>query len=172
MKGTPLRQGNTQFASSLVNVQEQLYYYALQLTENRDDAQDLLQETNYKALKNISKLKHDAHRKAWLYTILRNTYINQLRSGHKRNMVFNSDETDQSALLATLAEHEHPDRVYFRKELKRMIDNMPVNYSRPLVLYLDGYQYKEIAEMLHVPLGTVKSRIFLAKKKLQSIYAS
>lgn len=172
MKRAAEKTGNAQFASSLVNVQEQLYYYALQLTENRDDAQDLLQETNYKALKNIGKLKHDAHRKAWLYTILRNTYINQLRSGHRRNMLYNSDETDQSSLFATLPESEHPDRILFRKELLRIIHSMPENYSRPLILYLAGYHYKEIADILEVPLGTVKSRIFLAKEKLKSVYAA
>ena len=87
------------FTGSLVKANEQLYYYALQLTEDRDDAQDLVQETNFKALKNFSRLKHDEHQNAWLYTILRNTHINNLRSGHHRNI--RSARTDQGLSAKT-----------------------------------------------------------------------
>jgi RNA polymerase sigma-70 factor, ECF subfamily len=158
------------FTGSLVSAHDQLYYYALQLTEDQDDAEDLVQETSYKALKNISRLKYDKHKNAWLYTILRNTYINNLRSGHNKNIKMN--HADQDALLtsAKLPEVEHPDRIFERKELMEKIRCLPAIYAKPLKLFLAGYAYKEISHMTDAPIGTVKSRIHLAKEKLKRAY--
>jgi len=80
------------FPGDLVKMQEQLFFYALQLTEDREDALDLVQETSYKALKNRTRLHNDDHIRAWLYTILKNTYINYLRSSHYRQLVHDTDE--------------------------------------------------------------------------------
>jgi len=159
-----------EFHRGLDSIRDQLYYYALQLTENRDDAQDLVQETNYKALKSFSNLGKLEHKNAWLYTILRNTHINNLRSGHHRNIQTN--RTDEEILVSTymLPESEHPDRVYERKELMASIRNLPAVYARPLKLFIAGYAYKEISRMTGVPIGTVKSRIHLAKQKLKRVY--
>ena len=75
------------FTYDLIKLQEQLYYYALQLTEDREDALDLVQETSFKALKNRNRLHNNEHIRAWLYTILKNTYINYLRSSHFRQLI-------------------------------------------------------------------------------------
>lgn len=158
------------FVSELVNLREQLYFYALQLTESRDDALDLVQETNYKALKHNSSNKQYEHVRAWLYTILRNTYINHLRSGYKKHTWINKEDSSAQQFMPVLPESEHPDRIYFRKELKEKISKLPANYSRPLTMHLHGYSYKEIASQMHVPIGTIKSRIFLAKQKIQKMY--
>ena len=80
------------FAGDLVNMQEQLFYYALQLTEHREDALDLVQETSFKALKNRTRLHNNEHFRAWLYTILKNTYINYLRSSHYKQLIHDTDE--------------------------------------------------------------------------------
>ena len=170
MKTTGTSAQRDKFTGSLIQANEQLYYYALQLTEDKDDAQDLVQETNYKALKNFGRLKHDEHQNAWLYTILRNTHINNLRSGHNKNI--KSARTDQEVQVfnATLPAHENPDRIFDRKELREKIRMLPSNYSKPLKLYLAGYAYKEIAHMTDVPIGTIKSRIHLAKEKLKRYY--
>lgn len=158
------------FTGSLIEVQDQLYYYALQLTEDRDDANDLVQETSYKALKNLSRLKYDKYKKAWLYTILRNTYINSLRSGHHKNIKSNRANQELQISSAMLPEFDHPDRVFERKELKEKIRKLPAIYARPLRLFLSGYAYREIANMTDAPIGTVKSRIHLAKEKLKKEY--
>jgi RNA polymerase sigma-70 factor, ECF subfamily len=159
-----------QFVSDLVDFREQLYYYALQLTENRDDALDLVQETNYKALKHNTNNKQYEHVRAWLYTILRNTYINHLRSGYKKNTWIGKEDSNLQQVYPVMPESEHPDRIYFRKELNEKISILPDNYSRPLTLHLHGYSYKEIAGKMNVPIGTVKSRIYLAKQKIQKVY--
>jgi RNA polymerase sigma-70 factor (ECF subfamily) len=158
------------FSGNLAKTRDQLFYYALQLTEDRDDALDLVQETSYKALKNYSRLKDLQHRNAWLYTILKNTHINNLRSGHYRNIVTNRSDQEVQVAMATLPEYEHPDRIFERKELNERIRCLPPVYAKPLKLFLAGYAYKEIAHMTGVPIGTIKSRIHLAKEKLKKAY--
>ncbi len=158
------------FAGSLIKAHDKLYYYALQLTEDREDAQDLVQETSYKALKNISRLKYDEHKNAWLYTILRNTYINNLRSGHNRNIRANRADQEMQVTSAMLPEYDHPDRIFERKELREKIRSLPPIYAKPLKLFLSGYAYREIARMTCAPIGTIKSRIHLAKEKLKKEY--
>lgn len=170
MKAMNSSEKRERFTGSLIQAHDQLYYYALQLTEDREDAQDLVQETSYKALKNMSRLKYDEHKKAWLYTILRNTYINNLRSGHHRNIRSNRADQEMQVSTAMLPEYDHPDRVFERKELREKIRSLPPLYAQPLKLFLSGYAYREIARMTGAPIGTVKSRIHLAKKKLKEEY--
>jgi RNA polymerase sigma-70 factor (ECF subfamily) len=162
----------SEFTGSLLKAHEQLYYYALQLTENQDDAKDLVQETSYKALKNFTLLKNDEHKNAWLYTILRNTYINNLRSGHHRNIKMNKADQNLQIGAAVMPDFENPDRIFDRKELMEKIRCLPPSYARPLKLYISGYSYKEIAKMTDVPIGTIKSRIHLAKGRLRKQYIS
>lgn len=158
------------FSNSLIRANDQLYYYALQLTEDREDAKDLVQETSYKALKNYSRLKYDEHKNAWLYTILRNTYINNLRSGHHKKIKSNRSDQEIQISTAPLPEFSHPDRIFERRELKEKIRQLPAIYAKPLKLFLAGYSYREIAHMNRTPIGTVKSRIHLAKKRLKMTY--
>ena len=170
MKAMSSSEKRDRFNGSLIQARDQLYYYALQLTEDREDARDLVQETSYKALKNMSRLKYDEHKNAWLYTILRNTYINNLRSGHHRNIRANRADQDFQVSAATLPEYDHPDRIFERKELIEKIRSLPPLYAQPLRLFLSGYAYREIARMTGAPIGTVKSRIHLAKEKLKKEY--
>lgn len=158
------------FTNSLLEAGDQLYYYALQLTEDQDDAKDLVQETNYKALKNYSRLNHIEYKNAWLYTILKNTYINNLRSGYHRNIIMNKSNQEAQVSNTIIPEFENPDRIYDRNELMEHIRNLSSTYAKPLKLFLSGYSYKEIARMSDIPIGTVKSRIHLAKEKLKKTY--
>ena len=159
-------------SSSILKLREQLFYYALQLTEDHNDAPDLVQETSYKALKYKGKLQHNKHTRAWMYTILRNTYINYLRSGHSRHIISENDDANLRIFTAQLPERDHPDRIYFRKELREMIELLPENYAKPLQLFLSGYSYKEISSIMNIPIGTVKSRIHLGKKRIRGAYAA
>ncbi len=160
------------FAGDLVNLQDHLYYYALQLTEDREDAMDLVQETSYKALKNRKRLHSNEHIRAWLYTILKNTYINYLRSSQYRQLVYDTDE------LNSYSDHQEgqsgfvPDEILLKKELLEIVGLLPGVYEKPIRMMLSGYSYKEISQKMNIPIGTVKSRIHLGKKKIKKVYAA
>jgi RNA polymerase sigma-70 factor (ECF subfamily) len=161
-----------QFAGNLVEMQDQLFYYALQLTEDRDDALDLVQETSYKALKNRSKLHDSEHIRAWLYTILKNTYINYLRSSHYKQLVHDTDELDYAISQTVTAGSDMPDDLLIKKELVDMIKRLPGVYEKPIEMFLTGYSYKEISKKMNIPIGTVKSRIHLGKKQIRKVYTA
>ena len=159
-----------EFTGNLLFMQDQLYYYALQLTEDKDDAKDLVQETSYKALKNQGKLLNDKNIKAWLYTILRNAYINFLRSGHNRQLTTDKNELNQQYDNTPSSVEESPDQVLIINELHEIIDRLPNDYGKPLQMFISGYSYKEISNEMNIPIGTVKSRIHLGKKKIKRVY--
>lgn len=152
-------------------MQEQLYYYALQLTEDREDAMDLVQETSYKALKNRSRLQNGEHIRAWLYTILKNTHINYLRSSHYRQLVHDSEELAQFPDLNNLSGVPTPEEEMMKKELMEVISRLPDVYEKPIEMFLTGYSYKEISHFMKIPIGTVKSRIHLGKRQLRRVYS-
>lgn len=159
------------FQYDLVRLQEQLYYYALQLTEDREDALDLVQETSYKALKNRNRLHNNDHIRAWLYTILKNTYINYLRSSHHRQLTHDSDELQNYATQSS-GSNGAPYEQMEKKELHQIIEMLPGVYEQPIKMFLSGYSYKEIARHMKIPIGTVKSRIHLGKKQIRKVYAA
>ena len=160
------------FAGNLVRIQEQLFFYALQLTEDREDALDLVQETSYKALKNQTRLHNDEHIRAWLYTILKNTYINYLRSSHYRQMVHDTDVLNQYSAQSLDSWEEQPDELLIKKELHEIIQLLSDKYEKPIQMFLRGYSYKEISQHMSIPIGTVKSRIHLGKKQIRKVYTA
>ncbi|MCK4749239.1 MAG: sigma-70 family RNA polymerase sigma factor [Bacteroidales bacterium] len=160
------------FAGDLVNMQEQLFYYALQLTEDREDALDLVQETSYKALKNRTRRHNDDHIRAWLYTILKNTYINYLRSSHYRQLVHDTEELNQYSAQNGDQPESLPDELLMKKELHEIIKLLPGVYGKPIYMFLTGYSYKEISRQMDIPIGTVKSRIHLGKKQIRKVYTA
>jgi RNA polymerase sigma-70 factor (ECF subfamily) len=159
------------FKYDLVQLQEQLFYYALQLTEDREDALDLVQETSFKALKNRNRLHNNDHIRAWLYTILKNTYINYLRSSHYRQLSHDSDELNNYAAPSSGSNGAPYDQLE-KKELHEIIGMLPVVYEQPIKMFLSGYSYKEIAKRMNIPIGTVKSRIHLGKKQILKVYTA
>jgi len=159
------------FIYDLVQMQEQLFYYALQLTEDREDALDLVQETSFKALKNRNRLHNNDHIRAWLYTILRNTYINYLRSSHNRQLIHDTDELNNRASQSGGTDGA-PHEQLQKKELYEIIEMLPGVYEQPIRMFLSGYSYKEIACRMNIPIGTVKSRIHLGKKQIRKVYTA
>jgi RNA polymerase sigma-70 factor (ECF subfamily) len=159
------------FMYDLVQLQEQLFYYALQLTEDREDALDLVQETSFKALKNRNRLHNNDHIRAWLYTILKNTYINYLRSSHYRQLVYDSEEINNYAIQSN-GSNGAPHEQLERKELYEIIGMLPGAYEKPIIMFLSGYSYKEISKQMDIPIGTVKSRIHLGKKQIRKVYTA
>lgn len=155
------------FQNDLVGIQDELLRFAYKLTADREEANDLLQETSLKALDNKDKYMPDTNFKGWIYTIMRNIFINNYRKV-VRDQTF-VDQTDQLYHLNLPRDtvFESTEAAYDLKEMHRIVNTLPREYKLPFSMHVAGFKYREIAEKLNLPLGTVKSRIFFTRKKLQ-----
>ena len=158
-----------QFNNRLLSLQDKLLYFALSLTSNDEDARDLLQETILKALTYRNQFTANTNFKAWVFTIMKNTFINNYRRNQKsRNTFDGNEEALRSAYRRNYAS-ETPEMVHSVMEMNKYIDRLDDDFRIPFKMHTDGYKYKEIAEQLDLPIGTVKSRIFFTRKKLQEM---
>jgi len=157
-----------EFNHQLLSLEDGLSRFALSLTSNKDDARDLLQDTLLKALVYKDHFVEDTNMRAWSYTIMRNTFINGYRLNARKNTVF--DTSTELYILSQNRDTKHilPDSTYAAKDISRIINNLEDMFKVPFVLHTEGYKYKEISEKLNLNLGTVKSRIFFARKKLKN----
>ena len=159
---------NIDFNEMLVTNADFLKPFAITLTRDNEAAQDLFQETMFRALANKDKYNVGTNIKAWLYTIMRNIFINNYRRRAKQNTIF--DSTPNEFLLnynqATIANTAESNLKI--KDITAAIHDLPEIFRNPFLLYFDGYKYHEIADMLHEPLGTIKSRIHFARKLLKA----
>jgi RNA polymerase sigma-70 factor (ECF subfamily) len=155
-----------EFQHKLLNLESSLERFAYSLTTNREDAKDLVQETFLKALIYRDKFVHNDNFKAWTYTIMKNTFINNYRRNARKNT--HRDQTKESYFLnqPKASGYDDPDSSYTTMELSRNIDQLEDEFRIPLKMHHEGYKYKEIAEKLSLNIGTVKSRIFFSRKKL------
>ena len=163
--------GNAKFQSNLMNLQANLLNFAYMLTSNRDDAYDLLQDTTLKALDNEDKYAKNTNFKGWVFTIMRNIFINNYRRAARAATVVDTTENLYHLNLCQESGIETPEGAYGVNEISAAIDDIADEYRIPFVMHIQGYKYNEIAEHMNLPLGTVKSRIFFARKKLQSRFA-
>ena len=156
------------FSSTILSHKQFLYQLAYKLTKNAEDSNDLLQETYFKALKNSEKFKEGTNIKGWLYTIMKNTFINAYRTRKNRNTFV--DETDNKYFInAGEAEKaSSADSTVDHEYMMKQINSVEKAYVETFMMYYNGYKYDEISEILGIPLGTVKSRIFLARKKMMA----
>ncbi|GGB08278.1 RNA polymerase sigma factor [Puia dinghuensis] len=157
-----------EFNQLLVNNAEFLKPFAITLTRDSEAAKDLFQETLFRALANKDKYNVGTNIKAWLYTIMRNIFINNYRRKAKQNTIFDSTPNEfllNSAQMAVPGTVESNLRV---KDIQAAIHKLPEIFRNPFLLYFDGFKYHEIAEMLQEPLGTIKSRIHFARKLLKN----
>ncbi len=156
-----------EFSQMVINNEEYLKPFAITLTRDIETAKDLLQETFYRAFANKEKYNAGTNIKAWLYTIMRNIFINNYRRKAKQQTVF--DNTPNEFLLnnnqAAIANGAIMNLQ--TKEIQLAVHKLPEIFRNPFMLYFDGYKYNEIADMLHEPLGTIKSRIHFARKLLK-----
>ena len=155
-----------EFNSNLTALQKNLEAFARQLTGNEDDAKDLMQETFLKAL--IYKEKYVNHNnfKAWVYTIMKNIFINNYRRTKKANTIIDQSEDLYYLNISNINTDTDPQSIINSMELERGIKMLDEDFRRAFDMYNDGYKYKEIAEELNLSIGTVKSRIFFCRKKL------
>ncbi|MBR4922161.1 MAG: RNA polymerase sigma factor [Bacteroidaceae bacterium] len=155
------------FTQNLLGMQTELHRFALKLTADREEADDLLQETSLKALDNEDKYTPDTNFKGWMYTIMRNIFINNYRRT-VRDQTF-VDHTDNLFHLSLPQDSgfESTEGNYDLKEIRKIVNTLPKEYRIPFSMYVSGFKYREIAERLGLPIGTVKSRIFFTRQRLQ-----
>ncbi|GAE84447.1 RNA polymerase sigma factor [Bacteroides reticulotermitis] len=158
---------NLSFRKDLIGVQDELFRFAYKLTSNHEEANDLLQETSLKALDNEDKYTPDTNFKGWMYTIMRNIFINNYRKV-MRDQTF-VDQTDNlyHLNLPQGSGFDNTESSYDLKEMHRVVNSLPKEYRVPFSMHIAGFKYREIAERLNLPLGTVKSRIFFTRQRLQ-----
>lgn len=156
-----------EFNNMVIQYTNPLFGFAKNLTKDHNDANDLLQETRLKAIKYKDKFKEGTNIKAWLFTIMKNTFINNYRKKKKKNTMFDAtpndyfiNSTDHTVDNAGVSDVK-------LEEIHKAVQNLPEEYRIPFMSYFEGYKYQEIADELNLPLGTVKSRIFLARKELK-----
>ena len=141
--------------------------FAYSLTMDRGQAEDLCQDTTLKVLDNQDKFSENVNFKGWVFTIMKNIFINNYRKV-VRNQVF-LDKTDDQYLL-NLPQNpgfNSPESSYAIREISNTTQLLPDEWRIPFSMHVQGYKYEEISEVLGMPIGTVKSRIFLARKRLQ-----
>ena len=156
------------FTQNLVSVQGELLSFALKLTSDYEDANDLLQDTTLRALDNEDKYESETNFKGWIYTIMRNIFINNYRKA-VRDQTF-IDKTDNMFYLNSgiALEADSTEGAYDMKEMRRIVNSLPKGYRVPFSMFVSGFKYREIADKLGLPIGTVKSRIFFTRQKLQT----
>lgn len=157
-----------QFNNALFGLKDKLFFYALSLTSDKEKANDLIQETFLKALTYRKKFKQNTNFKAWIYTIMRNNFINDYRRNVKRVNIFSGSNSDFHLKFPNINTYPAPDTFYNSKEIDKSINALKDEYRIPFTMFISGFKYKEIAEKLDLPLGTVKSRIFFSRKILKN----
>jgi len=155
-----------EFNHKLISLEDNIERFALSLTFNSENAKDLLQDTYFKALKYRDKYTEINNFKAWVFTIMKNTFLNNYKKSVRENRSI--DVTGDLMLLNNQEESQlgSPESEIVFKEINKAIDALGGDFRVPLIMHTEGFKYKEIAENLDLKIGTVKSRIFLARKKL------
>lgn len=155
-----------EFNTRILNEKQALKNFAMSLTHNTDDALDLLQDTFVKAITYREKFEDSTNLKAWLFTIMKNTFINSYRRAVKTRQIL---QTNADLAMSRAFKNNHQDITESRlatKDILNKIEKLDDDYKIPFTRYYTGYRYEEIAKEMQLPLGTIKSRIFLARKQL------
>jgi RNA polymerase sigma-70 factor (ECF subfamily) len=154
------------FHHQLLKLKLPLEKFAYRLTLKKSDVKDLVQETFLKVLINQDKFVNNDNFKAWTFTIMKNTFINNYRRGFRKNMF--CDQTKESFFInhTVYAASEDPDSAYSVSEMTENIELLNDNLRIPFKMFIHGYKYKEIADELNLNIGTVKSRIYLSRRQL------
>ena len=156
-----------EFNEMLLSNADFLKPFAINLTRDTEAANDLYQETLYKALANHEKYNAGTNIKAWLFTIMRNIFINNYRRKAKQRTIFDNTANDYLINLKQASVGNAAETNIRTKEINQAIRQLPDIFKTPFLLYFEGYKYNEIADVLQEPLGTIKSRIHFARKLLK-----
>lgn len=159
-----------EFTNQVQKLSSSLKPAAMNLTRDQDDAKDLVQETLLKALSNKDKFRAGTNLKAWLYTIMRNSFINNYNKITKRSSNLDSDDyflyinTDQNFITQNAATGK-----FVLNDIDQAISKLDEDFRKPFMMYFTGFKYLEIADKLQIPIGTVKNRIHIARKELKEM---
>ncbi len=156
-----------QFQEKVLDLQANMFNFALMLTANREEAEDLLQDTTLKVLDNQDKYVSNVNFKGWVLTIMRNIFINNYRKVVRSQTVVDQTEDLYHLNLSQDSGFDTPDGAMTVKEINGAINALSSELKTPFSMFIAGYKYNEIADKLELPLGTVKSRIFFARQELQ-----
>jgi RNA polymerase sigma-70 factor (ECF subfamily) len=155
-----------EFSSELLRLEPSLERFALSLTTDRNRAKDLVQETYLKALTYRDKFEAFTNLKAWTFTIMKNTFINNYRrSKRERNTLDTTGDLNHISFIHEMRGNS-PESHYSTQEITRAIEELDDDFRIPFEMHNAGYKYKEIADYMGLKIGTVKSRIFFTRKKL------
>lgn len=157
-----------EFNDTLTSMESYLMAFAMNYTKNVEDAKDLTQETMLKAIRYRDYYTPKTNFKAWIFTIMRNIFINQYRRKVKSKTIFDNS-TDLFLLNSSTEKRDSPYNYIADGEINKQLESLSVEYKEPFKMHYLGFKYKEIAEELNIPIGTVKSRIFIARKKLMDL---
>ena len=167
---------NAEFTTEAMQYAQSLYSTALRMTRNQSDADDLVQETYLKAFRSYGSFETGTNLKAWLFRILTNTFINTYRAKQRRPQESDLGSVEDLFLykrlpaLAGLSEsaEEQLLDLFPAAEVREAIENLPETFLLPMLLNdVEGFSYKEVAEILDIPIGTVMSRLHRGRKTMQ-----
>jgi RNA polymerase sigma factor (sigma-70 family) len=155
------------FSKLLLSNTDFLKPFAVTLTHDQETAKDLVQETVYRAIVNKEKYQIGTNIKAWLYTIMRNIFINEYRRKSKQNVIFDKTPNEYLINSSSVQVDNSAESSMTEKEIWSAINLLPEIFKKPFLLYYNGYKYDDISKTLNEPLGTIKSRIHFARKLLK-----
>ncbi|MGB8490813.1 MAG: RNA polymerase sigma factor [Bacteroidales bacterium] len=155
-----------EFDSTLLGMKSDLTRYAMSLTSNRERALDLLQDTYLKAMTNRDKFVDFTNLKAWVLTIMKNTFINDYRRKVKENTIIDCTDDLYYIDYSRSKGVANSESDFFSEEIEKEINTLHSDLRKPFRMHIQGYKYQEIADELGLKIGTVKSRIFFARRRL------
>jgi RNA polymerase sigma factor (sigma-70 family) len=158
----------SEFNAAFAKLHDLLFAFAMKLTRNKEDAKDLIQETAMLAYANLHRFEPGTYFKSWVSTIMRNSFINNYRKMKTRNKVEQPIE-DFVSTMGNQAVTNQASSLIMQKELAVIMDKLSNDYKVPFLMFYQGYHYGEIAEHMNLPIGTIKSRIFYARKQLKDM---
>ncbi len=157
-----------EFNSSIIGMKGNLQKYAMSLTLDRDNALDLMQDTFLKAIQNQDKFIDETNLKAWIFTIMKNTFINNYRRKMRENTMIDGTQELYYINLPSDKGSISPESDFSEREIVKAIESLESEYKDPFKMHVEGFKYEEISDKLNLKLGTVKSRIFFARQKLMN----
>lgn len=156
-----------EFNALVIQHADSLKTYARNFTRDNEDANDLVQETILKAITYFKNFREGTNLKGWLYTIMKNTFINNYRRASKTNSLITKEgEISQANLLVSSTKNMGESK-FVMEDIYSALNRLSADYYTPFTMYFEGYKYHEISEHLHIPIGTVKTRIHIARKTMK-----
>jgi RNA polymerase sigma-70 factor (ECF subfamily) len=160
---------STEFNVLICKASKTLKPFALRLTKDSEDANDLLQDTLMKAFLNRTKYADGTNLKAWLYTIMKNTFITNYQRMVRQKTFIDTSENLHYLNSTNNSITNEATSTFALADINNAIDTLDEDYKNPFMMYFSGFKYHEIAEKLTIPIGTVKNRIHIARKELKTM---